>query len=136
MTLENVNFDNNSAFKHCNGINISGNERGLDKKKAFPYEVDGNNIGDYQLIVRNCTFSNNRGYATFGEFGGYCMKIIWASNANVLMDIFRFESNTLEMGGAVISLGYCDTVVRNCEVRNNEVTEIGASSAFSISGEG
>ena len=125
LILENVSFTNNSAFKFCDGINISGTGRSLDPQDIFDDDAKGIYSDGLNLVIRNCTFSNNHGYATSGERGGYGISIIRAIDINMLIKDSKFDSNAAEMNSGAIYAHNCSTVMTNCRICNNMATMLG-----------
>jgi len=118
LNFENVHYHNNTAFRLCNGINISGTENKLDS----------------ELVIKNSTFSNNHGCITWGERGGYSIFGLWARYANVSIENSEFGPNTFDRCNGVVALGDCFSVLKNCSIHQNKATQIGLSLGLGIEG--
>jgi hypothetical protein len=118
LKLENVLFHNNTAFRLCNCINISGTENKLDS----------------ELVIKNSTFSNNQGCETLRERCIYSVTAVCAHCANVSIENSKFESNIFDCGNGVVALGDCFSVLKNCSIHQNKATRIGLSLGLSITG--
>jgi predicted outer membrane repeat protein len=133
LVLDNVNLVNNTAFQFCNGITISNTRCLWDVEENLVDNIKNNDTSDYQLIVRNCTFSNNQGYATNGLNGGYGISIVRAIDIKMLIEDSEFTTNSMELEGGIIYAGNCSMTIRNCSICDNKVTKLGIGCGILLS---
>ncbi len=131
--LEDDLLSNNTALNSQCVLNFTGVSKLYPPSKGGPKHIygdhkKGSNSSDMGLIVKNCTFLNNKGFS--GQYG----LSVFSAIGNILLDSCEFHSNIDVQGACTVAVGGDAVVVSNRTISDNIATKSGISSGLWVDG--